>query len=102
MKTQLAPICPIYQPTAREQQALRRHFQRLEAEPAAPRFKVIKSGTATVLSVDHPDEALGARLVAEALGSASEDFARGTVAQIMKAISGDVRLMRGTSTSLLM
>jgi hypothetical protein len=47
---------PEYQPTAREQQALRKQIQRLEAEPAAPRFKVTKSGTARVLSVDHPDE----------------------------------------------
>jgi hypothetical protein len=84
---------PEYQPTAREQQALRKQIQRLEAEPAAPRFKVTKSGTARVLSVDHPDEAVGARLVAEALGSVSEDFVRGTVAQIMKAISGDSQVV---------
>jgi hypothetical protein len=68
---------PVYRLTAREEEALNRQIRRSEAEPPAPRLRITNSGKPQELLLDHPDVGIGARLLAEAVGSANEGFLKG-------------------------
>ena len=69
-----------YQPSAQEQAAIRKFFDR-EAAETAPRMKVLNNG----ISLDHPERAIGQVLLMEALGTADLDFVTGLIDQLAKA-----------------
>jgi hypothetical protein len=77
-----------YKPSIEEQRALNEFSHRSEAASPAPRLKVIDSRTSTDISLDHPDKFVAGRLLTRALGSVSEDFVKGILTQVSKAISG--------------
>jgi hypothetical protein len=74
--------------TEREQAALRKHKERLNDQPAAPRLKVEKSGKGTAVSIDHPNEDVGTRLLMEALGTADLDFCVELLKQVGQLAAG--------------
>jgi hypothetical protein len=80
-----------YQPSAKEQQALSRQAERSEAEAPAPRVRIDGSSKVAAswldLRLDHPDVEIGRKLLAEALGSTSDDFVDGLIAQLINATS---------------
>lgn len=73
--------------TERERRVLSRNRQRSEAEVPAPRVKISNEGKVPTISPDHPNAAIGFQLLAEALGSTSEDFVNGLLIQIANAAS---------------
>ena len=85
-----------YQPSAKEQEALSRHTQRSEAEAPAPRMKIHGGGGRGArwldLRLDHPDPKIGRKLLAEALGSTSDDFVDGLIDQVIDATSPGQKL----------
>jgi hypothetical protein len=72
---------------AREQKALLKHLQRCDAEAPAPRVTV--DNTRRSLSMDHPDEAIGFKLLSEALGGTNPDFVSGLLRQLARATSAE-------------
>jgi hypothetical protein len=64
----------------------------LEAEPKAPRLKVLDDGKSRQISLDHPDLAVAYRLLAEALGSANQDFIVGLLGQLTDLSSQGPRI----------
>ena len=81
-----------YQPTAKEQQALSRHTRRCEGEVPAPRVTISNNGKTAGWSFDHADAEIGRKLLAEALGSTSDDFVEGLIAQLINATSPSQQL----------
>jgi hypothetical protein len=76
---------PVYQPTAREQQALSRQIQRAEAEVPMPPLKFEKNGHSLTVLLEHRDRVIGYSLLREALGSASDEFVDGVIRQLDNA-----------------
>jgi hypothetical protein len=66
----------------KEKAAVKKHRNRVAADPTTPRLKVSKSATALDISLDHPDPALGLSLLAEALGTTNDDFLKGLLKQL--------------------
>jgi hypothetical protein len=83
-------VKPSYQPTEREQTVLVNNRGRRIAQ-TAPRVKVVKMKgvAAPKIETDHPDQAIGAMLLMEALGTADFDFYSGIVRQLANASSLD-------------
>lgn len=69
----------------REQKALHRNLQRSATEAPAPRLKV-SDGSRSIYP-DHPNEVIGYKLLAEALGTTSQDFVEGLLCQLAGATS---------------
>jgi hypothetical protein len=86
-KPNAGAVEPENQRTEKEKAAVKKHRDRVAAEPTTPRLKFSKSATASEISLDHPDPALGASLLAEALGTANYDFMNGLLKQIANASS---------------
>ncbi len=76
-----------YEPTKKEQAALAKRAHRLEDEAPAPRIKVLGDGKFAHVSFDHPSNSLAAALLAEALGTTSEDFVLSFLEQLGPASS---------------
>jgi hypothetical protein len=76
-----------YEPSIEEQRAMSELIHRAKAAYPAPRLKVVDSETGSKVSLDHPDQIVAAMLLAKALGSVSEDFVRGILTQVSKAVS---------------
>jgi hypothetical protein len=89
-KPNAGAVEPEYQRTDKEMAAVKKHRDRAAAEP--PRLKVSKSATASEISLDHPDPALGLSLLAEALGTANCDFLKGLLKQLANAGSQGRRI----------
>ena len=77
----------VYQPTAREQEALGRQIQRSEAEVPLPPFKFESDGDFTKFILEHRDHVICRSLLREALGSASDAFVDGVIRQLDNARS---------------
>jgi hypothetical protein len=73
-----------YQPSAQEQTAMRKFFDRKAAE-TAPRMKVLNEGSIPKILLDHPEETAGHILLMEALGTADQDFLAGVLDQLANA-----------------
>jgi hypothetical protein len=73
-----------YRPTEPEKAVLDKHMARRAAK-TAPRLKVVKDGARATIETDHPNEAVGPLLLAEALGSAERDFIGGLIRQLAQA-----------------
>jgi hypothetical protein len=78
---------PVYQPTAREQQALSRQIQRSEAEVPMPPLKFEKNGHSLTVLLEHRDAVIGCSLLREALGGASDEFVDELIRQLENARS---------------
>lgn len=79
------PAAP-YEPTPREEQAVKAYFDRRSATPPSPRIKVAQqTGKPGQLEIDHPDQQVGAILLQNALGSADTDFANGVLIHLAGA-----------------
>jgi hypothetical protein len=84
-KRQLANS-PSYEPTPREQALIDAYRDRKRGEPYPARIKVNSSeGGSPRIGPDHPDEAIGSLLLAQAVGSASPDFLDGLLNQLWNA-----------------
>src|SRR5262245_24582544 len=73
-----------YEPSAQERAVLQRFDSRQE-RMSAPRLKVRKRNDVNHLEADHPDPALGMKLLMEACGTASSSFFRGLCEQLGNA-----------------
>jgi len=73
-----------YQPSAQEQTAIRKFFDRRAGE-TAPRMKVLNDGAIPKISPDHPEGVIGRVLLMEALGGADLDFGNGLIDQLANA-----------------
>lgn len=93
-KDQMAASTPAitYQPTVREQAALKAHADRVEQSKPAPRIKVTNGDGETKLEPDHPDLGLGTSLLMEAIGTADHDFLVAFIKQLASASSGKDRV----------
>lgn len=72
----------VYRPTHKERATLGKHIERLDAEAPAPRVKALTENERTILSLDHPDSRVAYGLLAEALGTASQDFVSELIQQL--------------------
>src|SRR5262245_44627549 len=73
-----------YEPSAQERAVLQRFYSRQERMIPTPRLKVRKHGE-NGIEVDHPDPALGAKLLMETCGTGSYSFVRGLCEQLADA-----------------
>jgi hypothetical protein len=73
-----------YRPSALEQTAIRKFFDRKAAE-TAPRMKVLNDGENPKISPDHPEGVIGHVLLMEALGGVDVDFGNGLIDQLANA-----------------
>jgi hypothetical protein len=78
-----------YKPSIGEQRSLVEFNQRSEAASPAPRLKVVNSETCPMISLEHPDQSVAARLLLRAMGSVSANFVEGILTQVSGAISHD-------------
>jgi hypothetical protein len=79
--------------TPAEDEAMRKHLARIE-EPSV-RFTKPTEGSDLRARVDHPNELIGQCLLADALGSANNDFVNGLAAQLVIASQrGEVDLRK--------
>jgi hypothetical protein len=74
-----------YEPTPRERVALDACHARKAEKLPSPNLKVVKSGEAMSLDVDHPDSAIATQLLMMALGTTSPYFVQGLLTQIGNA-----------------
>src|SRR5262245_5920321 len=74
-----------YEPSAQERAVLQRFDSRRERMIPTPRLKVRKRNAENDIEVDHPDPALGAKLLMETCGSGSYSFVRGLCEQLANA-----------------
>jgi hypothetical protein len=75
-----------YEPTQRERQAVEAYAERRQQRPPAPSLAVTSDDTATVrVAIDHPDGALGEKLLANALGTTVTAFLPGLIEQLARA-----------------
>jgi hypothetical protein len=81
-----------YEPTAEERDIVSAHHFRSEARKPAPRVTVTVNDGATQLDLDHPDDAVGHCMLAEAVGTTDLDFLTGLLKQVANAsaIRGEV------------
>jgi hypothetical protein len=75
---------PKYEPTSQEQTVIARHRARKSASEV-PRLKVLTAEGSATISLDHPDQAIGAALLMEGLGTADADFLTGLLRQLAAA-----------------
>jgi hypothetical protein len=77
----------IYQPTAGEQEAVRRQIQRSEGEIQLPPFRLQKNADGLDAVLEHQDPIIGFSLLREAFGTTSDAFAGGLICQLGNARS---------------
>ena len=77
----------VYQPTAREQEALSRQIRRSEAEVPMPPLKFESTDKSLNVRIHHNDGAVGCSLLREALGSTSDAFVNELILQLENARS---------------
>ena len=70
-KPNAGAVEPEYQRTDKEKAAVKKHRDRVAAEPTTPRLKVSKSATASDISLDHPDP--GSRFIAPRRGARDDE-----------------------------
>ncbi len=71
-----------YEPTERESAVIDNFQSRREARPPIPLLKVDRDEKRETLKLDHPDEAVGGTLLANALGSENIDFVNALIKQV--------------------
>ena len=79
-----------YRATEPERAALSKQIERINAEPPAPRIKLVEGDTGKTMSLDHPNADVAGGLLMEALGTANADFANGLLSQLNRSQGGDV------------
>jgi hypothetical protein len=79
-----------YRATEPERAALSKQIERLNAEPPAPRMKIVGDGNGRTISPDHPNETVAGGLLMEALGTANAEFANGLLSQLTRSQSGAI------------
>lgn len=73
-----------------EKAVLRKQAQRREGAVPAPRMKVQKHAGTQLIAPDHPNTVIAYALLAEALGTADQDFLQGILRELVNAdASGD-------------
>jgi hypothetical protein len=77
----------VYQPTAREQNALSRQIQRSESEVPMPPLKFENIGKRLEVFLQHDNGVIGCSLLREALGSTSDEFVNALILQLENARS---------------
>jgi hypothetical protein len=76
------PLKP-YEPTKREKSALEAFDNRQRRQKPAPRLKMISTNeSATDIKLDHPDQAVGSKLLLEATGTTDANFLAGLIQQL--------------------
>ena len=74
---------PAYEPTAHERRSLDAHRARIAEKPPAPRVKVSTAKDGAInIAPDHPDLAMGAITLMDAIGSKDPDFMAGLLNQL--------------------
>jgi len=77
-----------YTPTEAETAVLKKQAERLASASPLPRIKLDEGSGGHALTPDHPDLVVACGLLAEAFGTASDDFARGLLRQLVNAVPG--------------
>ncbi|QND57400.1 hypothetical protein [Mesorhizobium huakuii] len=81
----------------REKATLAKHYARRRKAPVVPRIKV----SGIQITNDHPDQDVGCALLKEAMGTTSDDFAKGMIGQLVNIGSqGQVVDESGTNFAL--
>ena len=71
----LAVPAKAYEPTPQEREAVANYRAGVRAKPAVPSIKVVQAKDGSnQLDLDHPDKAIAACLLSEALGTKDHDF----------------------------
>ncbi len=71
-----------YAPTAFERAAAQRVFDRIARSGTAPQFKVTKTDSQNLITVDHPEPQMGQVLFADSIGTGDHVFAQGLLLQL--------------------
>jgi hypothetical protein len=74
-----------YEPTLRERASLEAFIERRSKTKPIPRLKITDKGEVHSVSLDHPDQVTGGRLLTEALGVPDSEAANGILSQIINA-----------------
>jgi hypothetical protein len=74
-----------YEPTPREKTALDAYRARKAGKSPSPSLKATKAKGTTSIAPDHPDIAIGGKLLMGALGTTSPDFYEGLLTQLVSA-----------------
>ncbi len=78
----------VYEPTPQEREAVANYRAGVRAKPAVPSIKVVQAKDGSnQLDLDHPDKAIAACLLSEALGTKDHDFLRGILTQLANVAS---------------
>ena len=89
-----------YIPTTREREILTKQKEREEAQPPAPRLRVVEWGAGLRVMPDHPDERVGLALLREAMGAETDEFVAGVLAQLGHACMRDDKIDEGNVNHL--
>ena len=76
-----------YEPTDAELRTIKAYFDRLDDQPPLPTIKTKLDGSVCRISVDHPDQRIGYRLLQSATGASSSEFLDGLLIQMSSAAS---------------
>ena len=77
-----------YEPTPQEREAVAKYRAGVKAKAAVPSIKVVQGKDGgNQLELDHPDKAIAACLLSEALGTKDHDFLRGILTQLANVAS---------------
>jgi hypothetical protein len=76
-----------YEPTDTELRTIEAYFNRLDDQPPRPTLKTKLHGSVCRISVDHPDQRIGYRLLQSATGASSSEFLDGLLVQMANAAS---------------
>jgi len=76
-----------YKVTPRERVALEAHLARINEQAPSPSLKLTGDGKAMRIALDHPDSAIGFRLLMQAIGTADSSFLDGILHQLVNASS---------------
>ena len=79
------PEAKPYEPTPKERAAKDALYRRIDEKPVAVRLKVTEGDPVPAVDLDHPDEALAACLLMDALGTTHVAFVKGIISQIVSA-----------------
>lgn len=78
----------VYEPTPQEREAVAKYRAGVKAKAAVPSIKVVQGKDGgNQLELDHPDKAIAACLLSEALGTKDHDFLRGILTQLANVAS---------------
>ncbi len=76
-----------YEPTDAERRAIKAYFDRLDDKRPLPPLKTELHGDVCRISIAHPDERLGCKLLESAIGASGSQFMDGLLVQMSHATS---------------